>query len=648
MILGIVKRLALCGTLALAARAGDPAWPPIGPEIWNLTEARTQGTGAVIVERSIKLDDLYWQFTYRIRILSEAGKAITSVMAFPENVKALRGRTVLPGGKVLALDPEKDMVEKLTYARGRARWKAVVAIPPGVTADCVVDVSWREPKAVENRWYFGTQVIPLALPWPILKEVITIPEPFNYAWSLAGGTVLPDESGKSPHVFTYRNLPAAGDVPFSLEPLRKIPRLRLYRFPGVLSRFVDKEESVFWSQTGELYYKRFFGKMTYGRAYRTWREAMLKDLPPEPQQAAKELAMRLDSRIRNLSHPTFQEMAEVKKAGLGDWIHSADLDESVEKGRTDVWGMLGLYLQLLTDAQIPHRLLFTADRDDLAFDPRLKDVTQLTEILVAIPQADRPYLWVDPGSRFNAPGLIPLHCQGGQGILFDPATWKGAWITLPVQGAAYNARRYLCSLDVDESEVRFKLDAAFNGLPEFRERRQYMALEPSAQEKLLRETLEQRDKQVKVARAEVLHATDPRENVTWHAEGSRELEGGRRLAIPPFPCVPMPLAVPTAWPEQRTDPIHLPGLGVTGYASTFRIPAGYRLLPSAPIERKNLFGSVVWRQVQRTGKDGEEVGVALKVTVDLLEAPPEKYQDLKDLLSWVQEAMTQAVVLEKL
>jgi len=218
---------------------------------------------------------------------------------------------------------------------------------------------------------------------------------------------------------------------------------------------------------------------------------------------------------------------------------------------------------------------------------------------------------------------------------------------VPVQGVKANLRSFTCRLDVGEDEDAFKVQASFLGFPEYQERSRYMRLDPGAQNKLLKERLEGQDKHCLLARTEVQNAVDPRQNVSWRAEGRRVREPGRRLSVEPFPLVPSALWAPEVWPERRVEPIILPHLGIFAAKANFRLPPGCRLLPHEVFQHRNAFGMVVWVQELVKRAEGPEVQVVMRVDVEKAFGAPDQYEELKDFLAWVREAETRMVVLER-
>lgn len=635
-------------TVAWAA----PEFPPIPPEAWALKEADSQGTGAICLTRDLQFSKDGTFFRIRVRILNEAGRLAVADENLPVSLTGFRGRVVNRDGQERLLDKDRDMglrdVAQPQWGKVQAR-RVVVS---RLTDDCVVDLDWELPvnEQIKSSTYFHGRTLsfPLALAYPILEETVELADPPPVNWCLSGWKKPESETRNHIKRFILRNVPAAPPLPFAAAGHRNLPKLEFSSVPEKLQVRLNSSLDQYWEAVGDLYFKPLFEPAKADNAYRQWAPGILGNLPPTPQAAAYELALRLDADIRNIASLTYQELDAQDKGQAGRRIIATDLDATVRDRRTNPEGMLLLYLRLLHDAGIPARILLVADRNLRLFDCGNPDLHQFTDSLVAVPEPGHPLLVVDPALRFAQPGMIEGRYQGTPALSLDPETWKTGFVTVPVLPARTSVSRYLCKLGVNESEVGFRVEAAFTGLPEYEVRKRFLALEPPAQAKLLREDLEARDRSLRLASTEVSNAADPRKNVTWKAEGSWERNPGGKLVLRPFPGVPMPVQIPASWPAERKDPIVLPRLDVFAAVSTVAVPEGWKPLPVEDLVRTNGFGSVRWTQKLVEGKAGREVQVLLTVETTQLVAGPEQYADLKSFVAWVQEAFARDLVMERL
>ncbi len=636
------------------ARADKPGFEAIPPAAWQVKLQDTEGTGALVLERRIELNDQRFEFFYRIRILSEAGKTATSVLHLPTTAQELWGRTVTKEGQEFVFTDAKDLFTKTLLVAQGMKAETNVVVPPGVTTDCVVEIHWVEPQPApdENGGQLGwrdSRSWPLALAYPIQHQLITLPERFSYAWNLKGrGLVAEPTAEKGKRRFTCSKIAALPEVPYTLEATRNIPRLTLHDVPVDLREAAMSDAPQFWQAAGTRYFKPFFRQGIESTSrFRSFAATLLKELPKEPQRAASELAMRLEANIQNTDQLTYQEAARLSKEATHEVHHYRNLDESVRRGRTDHLGMIFLYLQLLQEVKLKSKVLLVADRDVRLLDPQVRSLGQHTNLLLGVEEEGKDTMWVDLGMRYAPPGLLNPDYQGTQGIAYDTSTWVPEFLSLPVQPAERNRKSYSYRVSLDEDTDSFQLDGVFEGYPEYLQRARYMALDPAGQGRKLRELVEFGRNSIQIDKAEVLHAGDPREKVTWHLEGRLLREASRRREVVPFPALPWPLSMPDSWPPGRTDPITLPYLGTQVATCGFQIPAGYRLAPVEPLSKSNRFGKVTWSAEVVEGPQGSEVRATFQVEITSATGRATDYGDLQAYLGWIRTAMERTLVLEK-
>ena len=165
--------------------------------------------------------------------------------------------------------------------------------------------------------------------------------------------------------------------------------------------------------------------------------------------------------------------------------------------------------------------------------------------------------------------------------------------------------------------------------------------------KQVKEGLELVSKSVTIIRAEVMNAINPREDLRWEVEGTREREVGRRMEIEPFPLMQWPLYAPIKWPETREEFIVLPYQKIHLAVSNIKMPKGYACTSSNEINHTNEFGRVVWTAEKQSTPSGDEIQVVLRVDVNQSLGPATMYPKLKEFVSWVEEACRRRLIVEK-
>lgn len=644
---------ALLVLAALPAVARGEDWPPLPADTWTLKEDPAKGLkGAVVLEERIRVERFGVTYFYRVRVLSEAGKAAAEFNAFPSGVTNLQGRTVYPDGKVLPYNTSKDFQRKTAIALGDTKAERVKVVPPGVTADCVVDLKWTVPQNFVDPGFSSFQPSQrwrLINPYLTRKLVFELPSQFPLSWNLeqypGQEAVASEKSGFK--VFTWTDLAAEEDVPYTLTQSRRAPAVSLYDTPDSLRFAASQGPAEFWNAYArdwlKLYFEDGIGK---GGDYRDFLKSISEGLPATPQALAVELVTRLDARLQNYGALSFEERAALGKKAE-ESIDPRDLKGTVRRKGTTPIGMTLLLHHLLKDLGQKPRLLMVVDRDARLFNYQMKDHQQFSDILIGVPEEGKPLLIVDPGLRYGTPGLVLPDYQGVPALEVDATAWTARAVSIPIQPAVFNQRRYTVALDLQEDEDLFTLQGDFAGFPEWNERLQFRRLEPTERQRTLKERLEGISKAYTIGKAEVFNTGNPKENVGWRVEGRIERAPGRRREVLPFPGVPSALEIPADLPAERKENIVLPYARVLLAKSTFKVPKGYVLAPVQPFQQRNGYGRVAWSPEVKEEGGVQTVTVVMRVDVDVAMGRPTSYGLFKEFLGWIREAGQRTLVLEK-
>jgi hypothetical protein len=645
----LLKFLILGTSAFVALQAG--AFPPVPTEAWAIKVADTAGTGAIYLERQFTVSLYLNETRVRIRILNEAGKSAAEFASFGKDCYDIEGQTVYPDGTVTPFT-KKDLQNKTVAKMGSTEIERTVLIPPGLNSDCIIDIQWKESKKYLEMagWFGAMESHDFSGRFPVKKAIVEVPRTFPWGWSLNPGRALKADKGerKSWVQITLLEIPALEEVPYAIGGARNNTRLLLYPTPELLRYAVSKGPEVYWNDVGRLVLKPWLEDgIGRGRAYRANSEALRKDRPASDHLFASELIKKLDGLVRNTNFLTFEEKSKRTKKDAELEIDSRDLNASFERHFTDGSGMTHLFYEILKDAGIRPKVALVTNRERRIFNQKLLTWTQFDDVLVGVEEGGKGVLWFDPSWRFATPGMINDDYQGTTALSFDTASWKGTVFTVPVQEAKVNQQRSEYVLELGEDEDLFTVRSTYSGLPEWSERRRYLPLELKEQNRLLKERLENHSRKLAITSADVEHASDPQNNVTWKAAGRIERDPGRRRVVEPFPVDWSPVWIPDRLDPIRQELIVLPYAMVHSARSEFRVPAGYRLGTVEGITHRNGFGKVSW-SLQRLPKDGlESCLVDLRVEVSNPIAAAQGYPELKEFLGWVREASGRTLILEK-
>ena len=637
--------------LILALLLATPifAFPPVPAEVWAIKESNgAPACGAVIIEEKADYGNHFNTFDLRIRIYNEAGKAAANLQPFPLYTNSVTGRTVYPDGKEVPVNSLKDFGEQ-TLETHAFEGKHSMVVPPGVTADCVVDLHWVVGGTYLSRRTFRRGLLGS---FPIRFLQVSFPIDMPMASVVLGGkslhmTMVPDAAAA---ILCYRftDLPAWEDAPYSARSLDGWHSIFCFRAEFGIKNSNPADPMAYWNQVAKGHYQRVYEILKLGGAYRKLLQELQKDLPADPLQRAQELFVRVERRIRNTSRPTLEELAARKKDGAEAVIPSQDLNAIAEKGYATGDGIECLMYQVLKDSQVKPVLLYVVDREQDVFRPKVPSSSQLERVILGVKTADgKGYGWFHAGVRFVPVGIIGAGYQGTFGLLVDPEDWSAQLYTVPIQPSNLNLATYAYDLTLQDEADAFTVHARFAGLPEYNERSRYLAWDSAQQSDLLKKGFEASSKLLAVTRAEVQNVTDPARNVTWEVAGTNAVEPARTRDVAPFPGLAAPLWVPGLWPETRTKTILMPYCRIQTATSTFRVPRGWTLKAQPGLKEANAWGSVEWQAVATPGPEGTRVDVTFKVDASRMAGPAEDYLAFRAFLGWVDKGFHQGLVLVK-
>jgi hypothetical protein len=653
-----MRRVLIAALLAVPALLQAGGWPQIPQEVWAIKEDPAKGIkGAVVLEDRMTFRNVMVEYVYRVRILNEGGKSAAEFEDFSDKAYDIEGRTVYPDGKEVVFNQRKDFQTKTAVKSGGFEIKHTILLPPGLSADCVVEIRWKESASSKpkRRWI---DPIPerlgmshewrLAHPFFTKELVVELPVSFPWAYQVfPSRSFRPEMSEEGGYRrFTLKDLPAVEDLPYSLPSTRDVVRFVVYFQPFELRPFAIKGPEVYWKQASESLFRNVFTSwVKKGSKYEALKQELSSGLPADPQDQARVLLQHLQSRIRNSSWPTFEEVGRQSQEEYEEGVHTEDLEAIASSGVTNSNGMVVLYFNLLKDRGLEPKIALAADRDLRLFRMECLDFFQFNREMMVVEEPGRAALWLDPTLRFSEPGLVLPSFQGTAGLVLDPKDWSVSRKLVPVQPNDSNASEYTFNLELGEEALAFRMAASFKGYPEFRERTRFMHLEPKEQNRQLKEDLERNLKNAAFSKVEVQHAQESKAHLLLTAEGRIEQEAQRRREIYPFPGMAMPLSIPDRWPEGRTEFIVIPFLQTFVSTSRFKLPEGSSIGGISPMDNANRFGKVQWSVSHKQGEEDVKVEMRIEVTT-LLEAPS-SYDDLRTFLGWVQEACGRTLYIEK-
>lgn len=651
-----MPRFALSLSLSLLSCAlAAETWAPIPKEVWDLQENPAKAIrDAVVLEKRIRLTNIRTEHTFRVRVLNEAGRNAAQ-FEMSSDAYDFEGRTVYRDGKQVTFNSRKDFTtQRITSASGFDRSRSVL-IPPGVTADCVVELSWKvsgtpnvgplPPTIYMMRAFLGS-------PYKTLRSIVEVP--VNYTWPMELFGAMSEPPVKTMNgifqVYTFQNPPLRQELAYGLPSTEPHPQLVVYFQPERMAGFIGKPPLEYWSIAADWLWKDTFHRdVKKGSSFKKLYAELSQGLPADASPVAKAFHFlpRLQAAWLNTDRLTYAEAANRPKKF--DKIDSGNLERAADRKETDSQGMRIAFFHLLRAAGVQPHLGLVADRQERIFEVKFRNIWQFSGAteLIGVETPEKTIQWFQPDLRFAAPGLLDPDLQNTPGLDVETGKWTCADLRVPVQAAAVNQRSFDCTVTVGEEEDRFQVAAAFKGWPEYSERWQFAAQEVKEQNRILKDRFEKALKGAAIEKAEVLHAQDPTQNVAWVVEGTQTSRGGRRRQVDPFPGIGPALWIPGSFPPERTENILIPYLRVQTMTSRIQVPKGFKVGTWAPVKHANLFGTVDWTATPKPKGDLTEITVVCRVEVSRISSRASGYAALKEFLGWVQEATNQTLLLEK-
>jgi hypothetical protein len=657
-----IRTLLLLGTSLVASAS---SWAPIPADVWALkNDPALLKAGAVVLEERLSFQAMYLEHVFRVRILSEAGRAAVEFHDLPAKITSLEGRVVYPDGKEAPITKRDDFLVREVASVNDRSLKEGVVIPPGVTSDCVVELRYREPGATADDYLQGRTLhkggdLPLAYgdfgvwtlgeAFPVQKFCVDQAKDFYWTvWTMGtqGFDMKEEASGKN-RTYTFRNLPASPRPPYSLEAVRPLPKLVVFRTLSDLE-YLDSEKAGmdYWRKLVEIYYRpQWTLRVSKGSSYATLSREVREGIPAQPQAAARHIAEGLASRLANQETPSYSDTTRMKDRIRKDIAEGTDLEGIARQRITTDLGSFLMHLHILLDAGLHPRIALVSNRNTWLLAPDLHSPFQFTNALLGVEEPGQSTFWIDPILRLGEPGVLPSRYQGTKAIVLDTVTWAPVIQSLSAQPASLNARTSAFDLAVGEEAARvsFRTQLAGNAANDVRERGRLES--PGQVADAWRRRMEALAPGLALTKAEVQNAQDAGKPLVFTGEGTLPLEPGRLLKVLPFPGLTPPLGLPPALPEQRRDSVVLPYRCAMNATSHLVLPPGSSLRQEPPFSKINSWGQVSW--MVQPGPGPAEARATLKINLTGFFAPADGYQEFKDFLGWIDQALSRPVVLER-
>ncbi|HET6373428.1 MAG TPA: DUF3857 domain-containing protein [Candidatus Polarisedimenticolia bacterium] len=568
-----------------------------------------------------------------------------------EEVKNLKGRTILPDGRVIQLAQDNIFV-KPSYKKGRRRQRVKSAKFPGVVPGALIDYSYDlvDPRASyysEWIWYLQDRI-------PVLEAKLALkPGGAQFAW-LPSGLQKVDITHENPfknvHYYTIKNIPALPMEP--LAPADDVTRARVHFYPpSSQDTWLRNYASIFAGLAG----------------------AYLDEIPGIPEKV-KDLVGADDppiERVRKL-YRFVQEKIGTEDKRL-DETEESKVEEANNAGKVlargygDEFERTMLFLAMVKETGLPHALLLIAGRGNAILDTNLPDSNQFDSFAVAVKTSD-DWTFYDPSAKHCPFGMISPWKEGGvvnaiqvtpekgRGLattrvlpgkpipIFNPAAFRIVAIPFSAAGKNVLLREATIRLAADGS-AKVNATEQGTGLVDFDNRRTYESLDAQQRRETFTENLHAivpaaEGISVEFADLESFDTT-ARITYTFNLPSLGSGAGDKLLTTASLFGASKPV---TFSAEKRRSEVHFPHSQKTVDRVVLEIPEGYAIdkLPAAELVRE---GPLLY--VANYERQEGKVVLSRRLEIDVAVWTAANYPRLKSFFERVQNADRELIVLSR-
>lgn len=388
---------------------------PVNPEELKITSLPNEpGATAFILdhEETYSNDGAYVSVYFRIKILTEAGRALGNV-EIPyfgqwSDIIDIRGRTIHSDGTIIPFDGKP--LEKIIEKDRDVRYKAKIIAMPDVQVGSIVEYEY----ARKYRYYWGPYSSSPAPRWILQQSLFQrhvhfafrrSGTPFAYTW-VTPNNEKPTDNGIDIEL-TLKDVPA-----FFEEEYMPPPDMLKYHVFFYYTDVQNTEE--YWKEAGKSWAKSvdYFAKES--GALKTALSGIVS--PSDTQEQKVRKIYDFVQKFENTTYLPSRSPDEMKARGLKESRNGSDVLKQKSGNRDDI---TQLFIGLVRAAGIHAYAMRVVARDRSYFLPTLMDFGQL-DYEIAIVQLDGKEVFLDPGTRFCPYGLLYWKGTASRGVRQTP------------------------------------------------------------------------------------------------------------------------------------------------------------------------------------------------------------------------------------
>jgi len=359
-------------------------------------------------------------------------------------IKGIRGRTVLPDGKVLLLQ-NKDIYDRMVVQHGGARKSAKSFVLPGVVPGAVIEYAWHE----SHQTYYLADGLEFQRDIPVRHVAYKIkPDPSLHVFQLttsafngATSTFRPDDAGY--YVAEQTSVPGFREEP-DMPPDAQVK-------PWLLVYYQDLDEKVGTEYWDDLAKKRFHDLDSYFQPDDDIKQKAVQ-LAGGTKDTAQALS-RLYEFCRTQIHDIDEDAADTTVADESRPKPSKSCAETLRRRKGNRVDIDDLFVSLARGLGYDARMTMAGDRSSIFFRPRMTNSAFLRYRMPAV-NVGGAWDFFDPADRYLPFGMLPWAQEGLPALL--PDSKKAVFVTPPLSSE-------WASMETRTGTMRLAPDGALDG-----------------------------------------------------------------------------------------------------------------------------------------------------------------------------------------
>ncbi len=656
----IASFLLLLTIAAPIALAED--WQPIDPALLERTQPKLDpDADAEYILHKTRVEDrvlsgsevvLIYSHYVRMKIYTERGKEKYSTLdiAAPNDgtIQELKGRTILPDGKIIPLEKDSVFERDVKRPSGRTTRRRSFSMP-SVTVGSVIEYQWKE--YYNGRWSNNLH-LDVQQDEPVWELQLQV-KPIDFSKTRFSDDLLmntrnfqcqpPDWKRVGPDWYgiSLQDVPAFREEQY----MPPVDQLRSWIF------FYYEERNV---PEGKKYWQRFGKKKFEETKARTKSADLVKARAAEiiagaatPEEKVMRLVNYCRTKVKNIAHPLFN----VSVADLGEWKPIVKPSETLERGMGTPNDVQYLLIALAQAAGFDARLARLVGRDEYYFEEQFPNDYFMKRVNVAI-KVGSEWKFFDVAQPFLEPGMLSWQEEGVPALIPDAKELILA--NTPISPPSRNALRNHANLTLnEEGTLEGTIEEVQSGYSAISEKMRLVRKTADERRQAVEDDLKERYPSATVSGLEVLNADEVDQPLTYRYKiavpNYAERTGKRFIVLPSYFRRGQPALFTSS---KRQFPIYFYHGWLEADHVEIALPAGYELdSPDAPasfrigetgeyavkmrIVKSGTTQTLVYDRKLEMGRDGK------------LMFSQESYPTLKKVFENVRQGDDHAIVLKQ-